>query len=96
MPDKLLTETNTPHATRMVMKAAIRDLQFKLDHNKLDVAFEHGQHWVTCKNCGAQWSAADSTPGDFVFEEVSHGDEWCQQEAARIAAVRRKESGHGG
>jgi hypothetical protein len=72
----LRTETNTPE-----MEARID--QVFLDrgpapcsrHGQLD--FEHGQWWVTCSRCGAQWSVCDAEPGEFYFEQVTDGDGYC-------------------
>jgi len=50
-------------------------------HKRLQTDFEHGQWWVTCVNCGAQWSVVDCVgeiKGEyFDFEQVSDGDETC-------------------
>jgi hypothetical protein len=54
------------------------------DDTALQVDFEHGQWWVTCLPCGAQWSASDATGagtvGGFDFEEVCAGDGFCEGE----------------
>jgi hypothetical protein len=47
------------------------------------VYYEHGQHWITCEWCGAQWAVHDATgPGTvdgFDFERVTEGDETCAE-----------------
>ena len=49
------------------------------------VDYEHGQHWITCRPCGAQWSVVDAEGGPaidgFDFEEVSDGDGSCLEES---------------
>lgn len=32
-----------------------------------------------CLRCGAQWSVVDTEVGDFDFEEVTRGDETCDE-----------------
>lgn len=72
--ERLKTETNTPEMEERIKKA-FQDSP--LYTHGCDAAFEHGQWWVTCWNCGAAWSVVDAEPGidGFDFEEVSHGDE---------------------
>jgi hypothetical protein len=41
--------------------------------------FEHGQWWITCLSCGAQWSVHDLNQHDFDFEQVSQGDGYCEE-----------------
>ncbi len=48
------------------------------EKSRLQVNDEHGQTWVTCLDCGAQWSVHESNIG-LVFEEVSVGDNWCSE-----------------
>jgi hypothetical protein len=77
---KLKTERNTSAMAERVICAfaSLHD-----DHPEAEAVFEHGQWWVQCPGCGAQWAAQDaegppSTVADgFTFEEVSHGDESC-------------------
>lgn len=49
----------------------------------LSADFEHGQWWITCVPCGAQWSVNDASgPGSFAgfdFERVTHGDGSCEE-----------------
>ena len=50
-------------------------------HRGLEVHFEHGQWWLSCKPCGAVWSPVEweNEKGEegWDFEEVSRGDESC-------------------
>jgi hypothetical protein len=66
----LKCETYTPEMAKRVELAAAGVLDMDVD---LTVTFEHGQWWVTCGPCGAQWSVHDSDVG-FGFEQVSSGD----------------------
>lgn len=74
----LKTETNTAAMERRVVSAA-QDHPETWTHGLWDASFEHGQWWVTCGSCGAQWSVCDATGGQsvdgFDFERVSEGDE---------------------
>jgi len=48
--------------------------------NTFSADFEHGQWFVTCLSCGAQWSVNDAEGRDgeyYQFDEVSSGDETC-------------------
>ncbi len=77
----LKTETNTPEVALDIEVAA--EVALEPPHKRLSVDFEHGQHWVTCLDCGAQWGAHDSetysgTQG-FDFEQVSNGDQSCDE-----------------
>jgi hypothetical protein len=72
----LLTETNTPEVEAAVLAAAELALRNGLCGG-FGADFEHGQWWVTCLECGRQWSVVDCDPGDFDFEEVSEGDGYC-------------------
>jgi hypothetical protein len=38
---------------------------------------EHGQLWIECLNCGAQWSIEETSNGE-EFEQVSEGDGYCE------------------
>lgn len=71
----LLTETNTPEVEAEVLAAA-----GALMPHDLGADFEHGQWWVTCLDCGRQWSVVDCTPGTLDFEEVTEGDGYCDGE----------------
>jgi hypothetical protein len=73
---QLRTEQNTPEVETDIADAASAALC--PPHRAFSVDFEHGQHWVTCLDCGAQWSAIDSNdPNGFAFEQVTEGDEYC-------------------
>jgi predicted cupin superfamily sugar epimerase len=75
----LRTETNTPKMQRLIVKEA----QYALSSHrrKLQMDFEHGHWWATCRKCGMQWSVVDCATEAgreyFDFEEVSAGDESC-------------------
>lgn len=75
----LKTETNTVAMERRVMAFAIKRLHFSGHHRSLSVDFEHGQWWVSCVNCGAQWSVVDveerGNPDGFGLEQVTDGEE---------------------
>lgn len=71
----LKTETNTESMEREIMSAFAAALPL---HKDAMPAYEHGQWWVTCGPCGAQWSANDCEPGAFDFEQVTEGDGWCE------------------
>jgi len=45
-------------------------------HLTAEVVHEHGQCFMNCKGCGAQWAVAESN-GGYVFEQISDGDESC-------------------
>lgn len=77
----LNTETNTPAMEARVLEA------FELSpycgggpfaHTPC-ADFEHGQWWITCIGCGAQWSVCDAEGGPavdgFDFEQVTEGEE---------------------
>lgn len=70
----LKTEQNTPATDRLIRRTFRASLEGQT-HKRIQTDFEHGQWWVTCVPCGAQWSVCDSEPGPFVFEEVTHGEE---------------------
>jgi hypothetical protein len=42
--------------------------------------FEHGQWFITCLDCGGQWSAVDAGAG-YDFERVTDGDGFCEEQA---------------
>ena len=42
-------------------------------HVRLQRDREHGQHWLTCLDCGAQWHDDDA------LEQVSDGDGSCDE-----------------
>jgi hypothetical protein len=88
MRESLKCETNTPEMgsrVRVAAKAhdALESHGFTAaDDAAFQVDFEHGQWWVTCLPCGAQWSVNDAegsgTVDGFDFEEVSAGDGFCE------------------
>lgn len=65
---------NTPEVHRKILEQASD--KFGPRHGKMQADFEHGQWFITCVDCGRQWSVNDGEIF-FVFEEVSHGDEYC-------------------
>ena len=69
----LLTETNTLAVKNAVCKAACKVLG--IPKRDIQADFEHGQWWITRISTGAQWSACDSEPGPFFFEQVTEGEE---------------------
>jgi hypothetical protein len=40
-------------------------------------AEEHGQRWLSCVACGAQWAIVATSAGDSI-EQVSDGDGFCE------------------
>lgn len=60
-------------------------------HGRISVDFEHGQWWVTCSNCGAQWSVHDADGDKFDFEQVSDGDEFCETFNMKESPVNKVE-----
>jgi hypothetical protein len=72
----LKCEQNTPEMADRVLAAAAAGLD--VPQRELEVAFEHGQWWVTRRDDGAQWSVDDAEgPGStdgFGFEQVTIGD----------------------
>ncbi len=74
---KLKTETNTVAMERRVKAAARAALQS--EGHRPTVDFEHGQWWVSCSDCGGQWSVVDQQGGGdvdgFGFEQVTEGDD---------------------
>lgn len=89
---KLNTETDTPEMERRVMAASTRVIQWAGGHHHVSADFEHGQWWITCKDCGGQWSVADASysghPDAFDFEEVTAGDESCKPRRSANASNR--------
>lgn len=45
---------------------------------KLDLASEHGRDWLTCRQCGAQWSVNEYNRG-YDFDMVTEGDGDCEE-----------------
>lgn len=81
----LKTETNTLVMEGRVTAAAGRAEKTSAHPGPSLVAdFEHGQWWVTCNVCGAQWSVVDAEGGTavdgFFFERVTEGDGFCEEE----------------
>jgi hypothetical protein len=74
----LKTEQNTPEIEDEVHEAASVSDRTS-GHADLQADFEHGQWWITCVDCGAQWSVVDAeggpSVGGFDFELVTGGDE---------------------
>jgi hypothetical protein len=89
----MICTTNTQEARDIILTHAQEDIDQNGEglsiHLRLEVDFEHGQNFVTCLDCGAQWSVHDvgdqdydpdsgeEYQGTFDFEEVSQGDEYC-------------------
>lgn len=71
----LKCETNTPDVDNEVREAFEASPRATHHGTRIDTFFEHGQWFVTCLPCGAQWSVHDATPGDFWFEMVTAGDD---------------------
>lgn len=72
----LLCEANTPKVERIIRGAFEDSDEAKAHEDKpFETDFEHGQWFVTCRACGAQWSVNDAEPGPFDFEEITAGDE---------------------
>lgn len=76
---KLKTETNTARMKARI-EAAFRATNND-HHENPETVFEHGQHYINCTACGAQWSVVDAVPGidGFDFEIITVGDESCHQ-----------------
>ena len=70
----LISSQNTLKADRMI-RGHFEDSDIAKAHqdSPFDTFFEHGQWWVTCLACGAQWGACDSSDG-FDFEQVTEGE----------------------
>ncbi len=81
MAKKFKTETNTLNMAKRVRSAFLESKNVHGDED-FQVNFEHGQWWVTCLRCVAQWSVCDAEGGDsidgFCFEQVSDGDGCCE------------------
>jgi hypothetical protein len=77
--DELLSTQDTPEVERLVMAAAALRFHGRTEHRGLKVDYEHGQWWVTCLDCRAQWSVVDAegpgSTGGFDFEQVTDGEE---------------------
>jgi hypothetical protein len=66
-----------------IASAAITSPRIGAEHD-IATHYEHGQWWVVCNACGAQWSVVDAEGGDsvggFDFEQVTQGDELCTED----------------
>ena len=53
--------------------------QYEHARDRLRVVHEHGQPWIECLDCGAQWGVheAPGSASGLDFEQVSEGDQWC-------------------
>lgn len=67
----LKCETNSPEIEKEICEQFQEEMG---QHKRVQADFEHGQWFVTCVDCGAQWSVNDSSDG-FDFEEITEGDE---------------------
>jgi hypothetical protein len=76
----LKTEQHTEDMRIRILSAVEISPAFGL-HSCLEPIFEHGQWWVTCLPCGAQWAVVDADGGTsvdgFDFEQVSCGESCC-------------------
>ncbi len=81
MSRKLKTETDTPAMQARALAAFAKSGPGDEGHEKAAAVFEHGQTWINCPACGAQWSVVDAVGGvsvdGFGFERVSEGDDYC-------------------
>lgn len=77
----LKTEQNTAEMEHRILEAGEVSSSINGHTRDFSADFEHGQWWLTCLNCGAQWSVVDASGGSsldgFDFELVSEGDESC-------------------
>ncbi len=71
----LKSETNS-REIELEIRATFEQTDEVNIHHPVQLDFEQGQWFVTCIKCGKQWSVND-TEDDFCFEEVSCGDEFC-------------------
>lgn len=67
--------TTDPNATEDI-EAWLRGQDTATVHG-CSVFYEHGQHYVSCLDCGASWSVVDSEPGTYSLEQLDNGDESC-------------------
>ena len=69
-------KTNSQHTIE-----EFKDSDEGLQHeSNIAADFEHGQWFITCLSCGAQWSVndAEGRNGEYYqFDLVSNGDEYC-------------------
>jgi len=77
----LKTERNTTTMERAVMRVAVQKIQRQTRHWHLNAFFEHGNWWVSCRDCGATWSVVDAEGPDVIdgldLEDISDGDGSC-------------------
>jgi hypothetical protein len=78
---KLKTEMHTPEMEERILCAADSHDLTACHSTAKTADFEHGQWWVTCLPCGAQWSVVDEEPGvdGLGFERVTNGDGACEE-----------------
>lgn len=82
----LKCETNTPEVEAEVKAAfeSYNEHELNQVHGRIQADFEHGQWFVTCVDCGAQWSVNDAEgPGSydgFDFERITEGDYYCEEQ----------------
>ncbi len=71
----LKTEQNTPGMAQRIIDAWATTPDAATHTGS--AAYEHGQHWIICNECGASWSVVDEEPGidGFGFEQIADGDE---------------------
>lgn len=67
----LRTERNEPEIAIEILEDASRVLGISED--RLEVFYDHGQHWVEDRETGAQWSVVDAEPGLYAYEQVAQG-----------------------
>lgn len=72
------TEATTANETDVITIEGV-------DHRAYQIS-EHGQEWLSCKDCGAQWSIGESNEGR-DYERVSDGDGYCEDQPITIAEV---------
>lgn len=73
--DPLRSTVNTRTNERDIRAAFVAIGPEPCNGASVETVYEHGQWWIMCCACGAQYSVHDAEPGDFSFEEVTHGDE---------------------
>jgi hypothetical protein len=80
----LKCETNTPEVEKEIISLASTSTEIGKQHKNLSTAFEHGQWWVICLDCGSQWSVTDCHKDciDYVgFESLGEPTESCLNNA---------------
>jgi hypothetical protein len=80
----LKCETNTERMGDEVLDA-FRGEEGGIHDEHVQSVFEHGQWYINCTACGAQWAVNDAEGGaavcGFDFEQISDGDESCMDAA---------------